>query len=63
MLTFFQELGDKGASAMDWAAAVSSVVGGKAGGKEPTVLGNGTEPQKVDEALEAAAKYLEKFTL
>ena len=42
---------------------ISDIVGGKAGGKEPTSLGNGTHPEKVDEAVEAARKYLEKFEL
>jgi len=48
---------------MDWAATVGKVVGGKAGGKHPTAVGNGTEITKVDEALEAAMQYLEKFKL
>ncbi|MCJ1313063.1 Alanine--tRNA ligase [Agyrium rufum] len=56
-------LGKKGASASDWATAISGIVGGKAGGKGPTSLGNGTQPEKVDEALEAATKYLEKFSI
>jgi alanyl-tRNA synthetase len=38
-------------------------VGGKAGGKAPISLGNGTEVAKVDEALKAAMDYLEKFHL
>lgn len=53
----------KGASATDWANAVSTVVGGKAGGKGPTSIGNGTNPDKVEEALKVATEYLEKFTL
>ena len=53
----------QGASAAEWANAVSGIVGGKAGGKGPTSIGNGTEPAKVDEAVEAARKYLEKFKL
>ena len=47
----------------EWSSTVSSIVGGKAGGKEPTSIGNGTQPEKVDEALKAATKYLEKFTI
>ncbi|KAL9049563.1 MAG: hypothetical protein Q9206_005458, partial [Seirophora lacunosa] len=53
----------QGASATEWADAVSGVVGGKAGGKGATSIGNGTEPGKVDEAVAVAAKYLEKFKL
>ncbi|KAL8680327.1 MAG: hypothetical protein Q9186_003448, partial [Xanthomendoza sp. 1 TL-2023] len=58
-----QEASKQGASATDWATVVSQVVGGKAGGKGATCIGNGTEPHKVDEAIEAATKYLEKFKL
>lgn len=42
---------------------MSSIVGGKAGGKAPVAIGNGTEVNKVDEALDEATKYLEKFKL
>ncbi|KAI4228094.1 MAG: hypothetical protein L6R36_001874 [Xanthoria steineri] len=52
----------QGASATDWANTVSQIVGGKAGGKGATCIGNGTDPKKVDEAVEAARKYLERFT-
>lgn len=38
-------------------------MGGKSGGKAPTSIGNGTNAKKVDEALEAAGKYLEQFNL
>ncbi|KAL8774848.1 MAG: hypothetical protein Q9209_000787 [Squamulea sp. 1 TL-2023] len=58
-----EEASKQGASATDWANTVSKVVGGKAGGKGATCIGNGTEPSKVDEAIEAATKYLEKFKL
>ncbi|KAL8724554.1 MAG: hypothetical protein Q9181_006777 [Wetmoreana brouardii] len=57
------EAKSQGASAGEWANTVSNVVGGKAGGKEPTCIGNGTEAGKVDEAVEAARKYLEKLGL
>ncbi|DAA77577.1 TPA_exp: Alanine--tRNA ligase [Trichophyton benhamiae CBS 112371] len=57
------DLTTKGASANEWASAVSSIVGGKAGGKAPVAIGNGTEVNKVDEALDEATKYLEKFKL
>lgn len=52
-----------GASASNWAAAVSRVVGGKAGGKAPTSIGNGTSPEKADEAVSAAEEYLRKLHL
>ncbi|KAJ5545326.1 Translation elongation/initiation factor/Ribosomal beta-barrel [Penicillium sp. DV-2018c] len=58
-----QSLSDQGASANDWAAVVSGAVGGKAGGKGPTSLGNGTNPDKVEEAITLAADYLSKFKL
>ena len=52
-----------GASASDWASRVSYVVGGKAGGKGPTSIGNGTHADKVDEAITAASRYLEDLRL
>lgn len=58
-----QEASKQGASASDWAATISSIVGGKAGGKGPTSIGNGMNAEKVDEAVEAAVKYLERFHL
>ncbi|KAI4259964.1 MAG: hypothetical protein L6R42_004284 [Xanthoria sp. 1 TBL-2021] len=58
-----EEASKQGASATEWTSVVSKVVGGKAGGKGATCIGNGTEPGKVDEAVEAATKYLEKFKL
>jgi alanyl-tRNA synthetase len=38
-------------------------VGGKAGGKGPTSIGNGTNADKVEEAISLAADYLSKFKL
>ncbi|KAJ5675879.1 hypothetical protein N7462_008776 [Penicillium macrosclerotiorum] len=58
-----KELGDQGASANDWAAVVSSAVGGKAGGKGSTSIGNGVNPDKVDQAVSLASDYLSKFKL
>lgn len=40
---------------------MSSIVGGRAGGKAPISIGNGTEAEKLDEAIKAATEYLEKF--
>lgn len=56
-------MSDQGASANDWAAIVSGTVGGKAGGKGPTSIGNGIHADKVDEAVELASDYLSKFKL
>ena len=42
---------------------MSNVVGGKAGGKGSTSIGNGVHPEKLDEALDTATKYLLKFSL
>jgi len=39
---------------------VSNVVGGRSGGKEPTRQGQGTHPDKIDEAVEQARKWLEE---
>ena len=50
-------------SASEWATAVAGVVGGAAGGKGSTSVGNGTNPEKLDEGVEAATKYLQKFQL
>ncbi|GAM38798.1 alanine-tRNA ligase [Talaromyces pinophilus] len=54
---------DLGLSPSEWANAVSGAVGGKAGGKAPTAIGNGTNPDKVDEGVALATEYLEKFKL
>ncbi|KAF7593892.1 Alanine--tRNA ligase [Aspergillus hancockii] len=56
-------MSDQGASASDWAAVVSTIVGGKAGGKGPTSIGNGTNPDKTEEAIALASNYLSKFKL
>ncbi|KAF2859054.1 hypothetical protein K470DRAFT_271904 [Piedraia hortae CBS 480.64] len=51
----------KGLEANKWAGVVTEKVGGKAGGKGNTCLGQGTEVGKVDEAVEGARKYLEEL--
>ncbi|KAI0107340.1 tRNA synthetases class II (A)-domain-containing protein [Hypoxylon sp. NC0597] len=48
----------KGVTAESWAAAVSEVVGGKSGGKEPTRQGQGTNADKIEEAVAIAEKWL-----
>lgn len=53
----------KGADAAKWSGEVSSLVGGKAGGKGATSLGQGTDATKVDEAVKAAEEYLAKLSL
>ena len=62
-LNMMQTASSSGASASEWAASVSHVVGGKAGGKAPVAIGNGTETGKVDEATAAATEYLKKLKL
>jgi alanyl-tRNA synthetase len=61
--SFPQAASKKGASASDWTAAVSGVVGGKAGGKGATSIGNGTHADKVNEAVSIATQYLEKLSI
>ncbi|KAJ0420995.1 tRNA synthetases class II (A)-domain-containing protein [Aspergillus carlsbadensis] len=56
-------MSDQGASASEWATAVSRAVGGKAGGKGPTSIGNGINPDKVDDAITLATEYLGSFKL
>jgi alanyl-tRNA synthetase len=58
-----QAMSEQGASASEWATAVSRAVGGKAGGKGPTSIGNGVNPDKVDDAIDLASEYLSKFKL
>ncbi|PBP21002.1 tRNA synthetase class II [Diplocarpon rosae] len=54
----------KGVTAEQWAAAVSEVLGGRSGGKEPTRTGQGTNPGKIDEAVSVAEKWIaEKLKL
>jgi len=53
----------KGADASKWANAVAEIVGGKAGGKGATSLGQGTNGDKADDGVEAARKYLESLSL
>ncbi|OKL56902.1 Alanine--tRNA ligase [Talaromyces atroroseus] len=52
-----------GVSPSEWASVVSGAVGGKAGGKAPTAIGNGTNVEKVDEGVALATEYLQKFKL
>lgn len=53
-----QDLASKGITAEKWSATVAEVIGGKAGGKEPTRQGSGTQPEKIDEAVAKAEKWL-----
>ncbi|KAK0859874.1 Alanine--tRNA ligase, partial [Friedmanniomyces endolithicus] len=53
----------KGLDAGKWANDVAGVVGGKAGGKGATSLGQGTQVEKVDEAVEVARKALAELGL
>ncbi|KAK3675652.1 Alanine--tRNA ligase [Recurvomyces mirabilis] len=51
----------KGVDAGKWAGTVAEVVGGKAGGKGGTCLGQGTQVERVEEAVEVARRYLEEL--
>ncbi|CAK7264839.1 Alanine--tRNA ligase [Sporothrix epigloea] len=51
-------LAAKGITAGQWSAAVSDVIGGKAGGKEPSSQGSGTKPEKLADALACAEEWL-----
>ena len=52
----------KGLDARTWAAKVAEVLGGKAGGKDDSAQGVGTNIAKVDEALKVATDYYETNT-
>lgn len=45
-------------TAEQWANAVCGVIGGKSGGKEPTRQGQGTAPEKLEDAVREAERYL-----
>ncbi|KAJ4468279.1 tRNA synthetases class II (A)-domain-containing protein [Lentinula aciculospora] len=51
----------KGADARSWAAKVTDIIGGKAGGKEDSAQGVGNYPSKIIEAVNAAREYLSSF--
>lgn len=53
----------KGADAAAWSTNVAGTVGGKAGGKGATSLGQGTHADKVDEGVQTAIKYLEDLKI
>ncbi|KAI1334112.1 tRNA synthetases class II (A)-domain-containing protein [Xylariaceae sp. FL0016] len=51
-------LASQGVTAEKWAVAVTDVVGGKSGGKEPTRQGQGTNADQIDEAVAVAERWL-----
>ncbi|KAK0633039.1 tRNA synthetases class II (A)-domain-containing protein [Immersiella caudata] len=51
-------LSSKGITAEQWTTAVSQVIGGKTGGKEPSRQGAGAEPAKLEEAIAKAEEWL-----
>ncbi|KAI9890831.1 MAG: Alanine--tRNA ligase [Vezdaea aestivalis] len=53
-----QDLTKAGVQGTEVASVVAGIVGGKAGGKGPTSQGIGTDFSKVDEAVDAADKFL-----
>ncbi|KAJ2922012.1 hypothetical protein H1R20_g15075, partial [Candolleomyces eurysporus] len=54
-------LKEKGADARDWASKVTDLIAGKAGGKEDSAQGVGTEVDKLDDAVAAARQYIQQF--
>ena len=56
-----REHGSRGLVASEWAAQVTEIVGGKAGGKGATCLGSGIDAEKVDKGVDAAVDYLDKL--
>ncbi|KAJ8077100.1 Alanine--tRNA ligase [Marasmius tenuissimus] len=53
-------LKSKGVDARKWAQAITDILGGKAGGKEESAQGVGSNVDKVDEAVGAAKEFLTK---
>ena len=53
-----RDLVDKGIKAGDWVKKVAPVVGGNGGGKPDLAQAGGSKPEKIDEALEAAVKFI-----
>ncbi|KAI0434934.1 tRNA synthetases class II (A)-domain-containing protein [Xylaria sp. FL1042] len=51
-------LASQGVTAEAWATAVTEVIGGKFGGREPTRQGQGTNPDKIEDAVTVAEKWL-----
>ncbi|KAK1781264.1 tRNA synthetases class II (A)-domain-containing protein [Copromyces sp. CBS 386.78] len=51
-------LSSKGVTAEQWTSAVSAVIGGKTGGREPSRQGAGAEPEKLEEAIKKAEEWL-----
>ncbi|KAK5663753.1 hypothetical protein OQA88_4184 [Cercophora sp. LCS_1] len=51
-------LSSKGITAEHWTAAVTSVIGGKTGGKEPSRQGAGSQPEKLEDAVAKAEEWL-----
>ncbi|KAL1751671.1 tRNA synthetases class II (A)-domain-containing protein [Schizophyllum commune] len=51
-------LREKGLDAKTWAAKVTDILGGKAGGKEDSAQGVGSNVDRVDDALKAAGQYV-----
>ena len=43
-----------------WSNAVTEIIGGKAGGKEPSRVGSSDKPEKLEEAVSKAEEWLSK---
>ncbi|EPQ57417.1 hypothetical protein GLOTRDRAFT_110560 [Gloeophyllum trabeum ATCC 11539] len=50
----------RGIDGRKWATAVSEVIGGKAGGKEDSAQGVGSDASRLEDAVKAAQKYFEE---
>ena len=53
-------LKEKGVDARKWAQVITDILGGKAGGKEESAQGVGSNVARVDEAVNAAKEFLAK---
>ncbi|OLL23947.1 Alanine--tRNA ligase [Neolecta irregularis DAH-3] len=49
--------GENGVNAQDWSRVVCQVIGGRSGGKGESCQGIGTEPMKIDQAVDVAKRY------
>lgn len=50
----------KGVQADQWVSSVSSVIGGRGGGKATTAQASGTKTDKLNDALRIARQYIDK---
>ena len=53
----FQELIEQGLKANEWVQSVSSLLGGKGGGKEMSAQASGPHYERLNEALQLAKEF------